>query len=141
MVESRKHVCGLILTVILSGLLAACGQDQGTGGGERAGAPPPAEDKGPTLAEKRDWSGAKVYDEVCDKCHKMGVDDAPVLGDTQAWAPRIEKDEEVLYRHVLEGFNKMPPRGDCGFCTDAQLREAMQYMLGESRQPRATSPE
>ena len=36
----------------------------------------PAQEREPTLAEKRAWRGAKVYEEVCDHCHKMGVDGA-----------------------------------------------------------------
>jgi cytochrome c5 len=131
MATSIRPALQAVWVALLAGLLGACGQD-----------PEPVQplaDRAPepTRAEKRAWDGAKVYDEVCDKCHKMGVDQAPILGDTEAWAPRIDKGEEILYRHVLDGFNEMPPRGDCEFCTDAQLRSAMRYMLANSRQDAA----
>ncbi len=110
-------------------LLGACGDGQETQQVARAPAVTAAE---PDLATQRGWDGAKVYDEVCDKCHKMGVDGAPELGDPEAWEPRIAKGEEVLMRHVTEGFNKMPPRGRCEFCTDEQLRAAMRFMIDNS---------
>lgn len=132
MVISIKNTWRLLLWVPLGAALAACGQDQDEAA-DRARPAQIEEEKGPSVAEKRAWSGAKVYDEVCDKCHKMGVDEAPVVGETGAWAPRIDKGEDVLYRHVLEGFNEMPARGECEFCTDQQLRAAMEHMIEESR--------
>jgi len=85
-----------------------------------------------SAAEREAWGGAKIYDEVCDRCHKMGVDGAPELDDEEAWKPRQAKGRETLLNHVLQGFKKMPPRGDCEFCSDAQLGKALDYMIQRS---------
>jgi cytochrome c5 len=83
--------------------------------------------------ERATWGGAKIYDEVCDRCHKMGVDGAPELDDIAAWEPRLAKGRDTLLNHVYDGFKEMPPRGDCEFCSDAQLAEAVEYMIGQVR--------
>lgn len=117
-----------VLALALTLALVGCGGDPGDQAA-RETPPAAAADTEPTLADKRTWDGAKIYDEVCDQCHKMGFDGAPELDDAEAWAPRVAKDRETLYDHVLNGFNKMPARGECDFCTDEQLRAAMRYML------------
>ena len=85
-----------------------------------------------TAAERATWSGEKVYDEVCDRCHKMGVNGAPEVGDPAAWRPRIAKGRQTLLHHVYDGFNKMPARGECDFCSDSQLAAALDFMLKQS---------
>jgi cytochrome c5 len=114
------------LVIAAAVLLGGCGD------GQEAARVPAVSQPEPDLATKQGWGGAKVYDEVCDKCHKMGVDGAPELGDPGAWKARLAKGEDVLMHHVREGFNKMPPKGRCEFCTDEQLRAAMNFMLDES---------
>lgn len=86
-----------------------------------------------SAAERATWGGAEIYDEVCDHCHKMGVDGAPKLRDTAAWRERIAKGRTVLLQHVHEGFGKMPVRGDCKFCSDAQLAQALDYIIEHSQ--------
>lgn len=107
-------------------VLAACSNDS-----DEVLTPPRPEPV--SAAERATWAGPKIYDEVCDRCHKMGVDGAPELGHSAAWRPRIAKGRQMLLRHVYEGFNKMPARGDCEFCSDAQLVAALDYMLEQSR--------
>lgn len=125
---SRLWVAGALLAGPLA--LGAC-----TDGGREVAevvATPPATGAADEKT-RNSWGGAEIYDEVCDKCHKMGVDGAPELGDVEAWRPRVAKGSEVLFDHVLNGFNKMPARGRCGFCSDAQLRQAMDFMIDNSR--------
>ena len=86
-----------------------------------------------TAAECATWSGEKVYDEVCDRCHKMWVDGAPVVGDQAVWKPRIAKGRQTLLHHIYDDFNKMPARGECDFCSDSQLAAALDFMLQQSR--------
>jgi cytochrome c5 len=93
----------------------------------------PAVESQPDAETRKSWGGAEIYDEVCDKCHKMGVDGAPELGDVEAWRPRVQQGQEVLFDHVLDGFKKMPARGECEFCSDEQLRAAMEFMISRSR--------
>lgn len=115
------------LTVLLLGL--------GLGGCEGDNEPVvvPAGEPTVTAAERATWDGARIYDEVCDRCHKMGVDGAPEPGDREAWAARLDKGRSTLLQHLHEGFNEMPPRGDCSFCSDAQLEDALDHILARSR--------
>lgn len=100
-------------------------------GGDSTAVPAPPETA--SAQERATWGGAKIYDEVCDRCHKMGVDGAPELDDIAAWEPRLAKGRDTLLNHVHDGFKEMPPRGDCEFCSDAQLAEALEYMIGQVR--------
>lgn len=113
----------LLSTIVVSG---ACNNDSDK-------VVTPTEPEPATSAERATWGGPKIYDEVCDRCHKMGVYGAPEVGDRAACRPRIAKGRQTLLRHVFSGFNKMPARGDCEFCSDAQLAAALDYMLEQSR--------
>jgi cytochrome c5 len=76
--------------------------------------------------------GKAVYDKICVSCHAAGIANAPKLGDQDAWAPRIAKGEEALFQSVRNGLNAMPAKGACPSCSDAELRAAVAYMVGES---------
>ncbi len=80
-------------------------------------------------------SGQAVYKRVCMACHTLNVWGAPKLGDRAAWALRISKGRPALYFSAKNGFNKMPARGYCDFCTDDELESAVDYMV-EKAQPR-----
>lgn len=77
--------------------------------------------------------GKKIYDSACMACHATGAAGAPVKGDKAAWAPRIAQGMDTLVSHSINGFNAMPPRGACGSCSDADLKAAVEYMVGESK--------
>jgi cytochrome c5 len=77
--------------------------------------------------------GRRVYKRVCMACHTLSVWGAPKLGDREAWAARISKGKEVLYFSAKNGFNAMPPRGNCQFCTDEELKAAVDYMVEKVR--------
>ena len=80
-------------------------------------------------------SGRRVYKRICMACHTLSVWGAPKLGDRVAWAKRLSKGREALYLAARNGFNEMPPRGNCQFCTDDEIRAAVDYMV-EKAQPR-----
>ncbi len=84
-------------------------------------------------------SGRKVYKRFCIECHTMDVWGlgAPKLGNVKAWAPRISKGREALYLSAFYGFKKMPRRGFCHFCTDGELKAAVDYMVKKA-QPKKT---
>jgi cytochrome c5 len=126
MTSQRKIACGSVAAVYAAVLLVGCSDD-----------PQPrtasVEQTTVSTVQRTDWNGAKIYDEVCDLCHKMGIDGAPELGDSAAWQARIAKGRDTLLEHLIGGFKKMPPRGDCEFCSDAQLAEALDDLLEQAR--------
>ncbi len=77
-------------------------------------------------------SGKGVYDKFCFACHATGVSEAPLLGDVDAWAPRIAKGLDVLWESTNNGLEAMPMRGTCMNCSDDELREAMEYLIGQA---------
>ena len=65
-----------------------------------------------TLDERQ----ATLYEHACKTCHEDPATGAPRTHDTVAWAPRIAKGEDVLLDNIVNGFNGMPPLGQCIEC-------------------------
>lgn len=79
-------------------------------------------------------SGADVFGSVCTGCHSAGVMGAPKFGDKADWAPRIAKGADTLHQHAIQGFNgKMPPKGTCMACSDAEIIAAVDYMISKAK--------
>jgi len=78
-------------------------------------------------------SGSEVYDAVCMACHTTGAAGAPKIGDTAAWAPRIEKGIDTLIDHAINGFNAMPAKGGCSNCPDEEITAAVEHMVEQSK--------
>lgn len=66
-------------------------------------------------------------------CHAAGVAGAPKLGDKVAWAPRIKLGTPVLYQSALKGKNAMPAKGGQAGLADADVKAAVDYMIGKSK--------
>ena len=79
----------------------------------------------PTLAR----SGAKIVQTYCFKCHQTGVGGAPRIGESAAWIPRAKEGFDVLLRSAINGHGGMPPRGGVANLSDAEVREAITFML------------
>lgn len=77
--------------------------------------------------------GESIYREICFACHGTGAAGAPLLGDKEAWAPRIEKGMDTLTKSAINGLGAMPPKGTCGSCSIEKLQRAIQYMINKSR--------
>jgi len=99
---------------------------QGEECGEAAAAPAQAASSGPR-------SGSDVYNSACTACHATGVAGAPVLGNADQWAPRIEQGMETLINHAINGFNAMPPKGACASCSDEEIVAAVEHMVEASQ--------
>jgi cytochrome c5 len=86
---------------------------------------------GPGAAAKGDpGKGKPVYDAVCHVCHTAGLAGAPKSGDKAAWAPRLKAGMEALYTNSIKGKNAMPPKGGNLSLADADVKAAVDYMVG-----------
>ena len=68
----------------------------------------------------------------CALCHVRGEGGAPVLGDREAWAPRLAQGEDTLLQHTIEGLNNMPPLGYCMDCKAEDFRALIRFMGGDA---------
>ncbi len=73
-----------------------------------------------------------AYEQYCAMCHTSGMAGAPLLHDEAHWGPRLEEVgfDEIL-QNSITGINAMPPRGMCMDCTDEQLAELVEYLMGD----------
>jgi cytochrome c5 len=74
--------------------------------------------------------GKAIYDSVCYKCHRTGVDEAPKTGNKAEWAPRIVQGMEVLYKSVIEGKGAMDPRAGRPELSDEEIKAGVEYLVG-----------
>jgi cytochrome c5 len=84
------------------------------------------------LAAER--SGAQVVQAQCSKCHQAGTGGAPRIGDREAWTPRLKDGLDNAIRAAIRGHGGMPPRGDKADLTDAEVRNAVLYMINPAPQ-------
>lgn len=78
-------------------------------------------------------TGEEVYKTKCAVCHASGAAGAPKLGDAAAWAPRAALGADALLTTAKTGKGAMPPKGLCMDCNDAELSDAITYMLDNSK--------
>ncbi len=77
-------------------------------------------------------SGSDVYNKVCAACHGTGTLGAPKVGAKDQWTPRFAQGLDTLVSHSVNGLRAMPPKGGAPTMTDANMKDAIIYMLGES---------
>ena len=81
--------------------------------------------------------GKGTYDKVCFMCHGNGIAGAPKAGDKAAWAARIAKGNDALYTSAIKGFKgstgMMPAKGGRADLSDADVKAAVDYMVGMSK--------
>lgn len=77
-------------------------------------------------------AGKAVYDSGCVACHSSGLAGAPKLGDAVAWRPRIATGVAAMVGTVRTGKGAMPPKGGMAALTEAQMLNAVHYMVAQS---------
>ena len=77
-----------------------------------------------------DAAGKKVYESTCITCHGAGVANAPKFGDKKAWAIHLMHGTDELYQTALKGKGAMPPKGGNLTLSEAEVKAAVDYMLG-----------
>jgi cytochrome c5 len=69
-----------------------------------------------------------IYSRTCATCHANAETGAPQVHDIAAWKPRLAQGDEVLLTHMADGFNGMPPLGQCVECDADDLKNLMHFM-------------
>jgi len=81
--------------------------------------------------------GEGVYMNFCAPCHASGVAGAPKVGDQAAWAPRLKQGEKILAERAVKGYQGpagfMPARGGNSALSDAEVANAVAYMISKSK--------
>lgn len=96
----------------------------------------PAQSETPVPVEQdQAMTGEQVFKKYCMACHMTGAANAPRVGDTEAWAPRIAKGMDVLLMSAVNGVpnTAMPAAGTCTSCTEGELQAAIEFMIEQSR--------
>ncbi|MET0067103.1 MAG: c-type cytochrome [Candidatus Thiodiazotropha sp.] len=94
----------------------------------------------PRFADENLAKGRGIWMGTCRNCHLLGVSGAPAVTDYAAWKPRIGKGKSALYQSALSGVKgpdgqfRMPPRGGNKQLKDAQVRQAVDYMVASVEQ-------
>ena len=68
------------------------------------------------------------YEASCKACHEIAGAGAPVRGDAQAWERIFQQPVEEIMNKVVNGYQGMPPLGQCFDC-DQQDLESLAYYL------------
>lgn len=84
----------------------------------------------PVLAEQ---TGEQVFGAYCVACHGSGAPGIPQVGDAEAWAPRVALGVDALVPSVMNGKNAMPPMGLCGECSEAEIKNAVEHIISNSK--------
>jgi cytochrome c5 len=74
-------------------------------------------------------SGPEAYDAACARCHKTGVDGAPMTGNRADWEGRSQNWQSVLMNHAKEGYFAMPAKGGQENMPESTVDAATEYML------------
>lgn len=125
-----KMAINPLLSVIVAGhlLLASCSNEEvSPKKGELS-----QSSKGAT-EESKLTAGKVIYESNCAGCHNSHVAGAPAPGEKDDWAERLAQGTDVMTRKSIEGFEGkkgvMQPRGGNSSLTDAEVRNAVLYMV------------
>ena len=73
-----------------------------------------------------------VTNSACVVCHSTSAAGAPKVGDAAAWTPRAAQGMDTLLKHALNGKGAMPPKGGNPSFSDADIHNAIAYMLKQT---------
>lgn len=107
--------------LVLAMTLPGCGDD----------AKPPATSSIASSATPSDPALAQIYANSCQLCHANPAANAPLTGDRKAWEPRIQQGPDTLLDHAINGYNGMPPMGQCVECSQEQFLQLIGFMADQ----------
>ncbi|VVO00654.1 hypothetical protein PS718_02632 [Pseudomonas fluorescens] len=109
------------LLLVLAMTLPGCGDD----------AKPVVTSGIASSATPSDPALAQIYANSCQLCHANPAANAPLTGDRKAWEPRIQQGADTLLDHAINGYNGMPPMGQCVECTQEQFLQLIGFMADQ----------
>lgn len=79
--------------------------------------------------------GEATYNTACLACHASGAAGAPIVGNADAWAPRIAKGIDELYNSGINGIagSGMMAKGGRSDLSDEAVMAAVDYMVENSQ--------
>jgi cytochrome c5 len=80
---------------------------------------------------------ATLYQHSCKTCHEDAATGAPLTHDTAAWAPRMAKGDDALLESIVNGFNGMPPLGQCIECDGNDFMVLTRFMAAPAGEDEA----
>ena len=80
-------------------------------------------------------TGKQIVEAQCSKCHQTGKGGAPKIGDRDAWIPRVKDGFDAVVRSAINGHGAMPARGGMANLTDAEMKNAITYMMNKGHVP------
>lgn len=125
----------LMFVVCLVSLLFGCGGQDGTSqAAEIAPADQATVDPPPGGPSRYDLErGEMVFSKTCLRCHGEGVYEAPRLGSAADWEVRVRQPLSKLIEHAIKGHGRMPPKGGFSALSDTEVRDAVAYVVDNSR--------
>ena len=84
-------------------------------------------------------TGQQIVEKRCSSCHLRGLKGAPKIGDRDAWTPRLKDGLDPLVRSAINGHGAMPARGGLANLSDAEMRNAVTYMINKGDTPAKAS--
>lgn len=88
-------------------------------------------------------AGKKIFHEYCSVCHVNEPEipvHAPRLHYPKDWQRFKNMSIEDLFKLAAVGYGAMPARGGCFECTDAQLKQAIAYILKQNQKSAVKAP-
>ena len=85
-----------------------------------------------SVAQQEVSPGEVIYERACGLCHTTGIGEAPVLGDSAAWAARMESGRDALIASAISGKGIMPPKGGQSQLTDDEVASAVDFIITRS---------
>lgn len=101
-------------------------------GQPQAAEPASSSEAAPTMAAAAPAaarSGQEIYNTFCMACHMTGAAGAPILGNAEAWGPRVAKGFDAVLSSALNGKGAMPARGGNPTLTDDEIRSVVSLMF------------
>lgn len=79
------------------------------------------------------FNASASYEQYCAMCHNTGMAGAPMRTASDHWEARLaDVGINTIVTNAINGVNAMPPRGMCMTCSDDEIGELVNYLMGDA---------